>query len=141
MPGGAESTVTAPAESIVEQNTWLPVVEPVEAGEVLALDPAHPGLLHRAASMADRYVIGVAAGPSRAAANGGLEAPMVDASYATVKADAGYGAIRPGDPLVTSPTPGHAMRALELGPGTVIGEAIDSLEHGTGSIRVFLRTR
>jgi hypothetical protein len=43
--------------------------------------------------------------------------------------------------LVTSPTPGHAMRALEAGSGAILGKALDSLETGMGSIRVLLVTR
>jgi len=63
-----------------------------------------------------------------------------------VKVDATYGAIRAGDLLVTSPTPGHAMRSAPLTvgdaafhrPGTLLGKAIEPLAQGTGEILVLL---
>jgi hypothetical protein len=129
------------AEDVNEEGTWLPVAGPVEEGDLLVLDPAGPGPLRLAASMADPHVIGIVAGPSRPTAGGGFEAPMAAERYAVVKADAGYGEIRPGDLLVSSPTPGHAMRALEVIPETVLGKAIDPLESGTGVIRLLLMAR
>jgi hypothetical protein len=140
-PPSSGSESTALGEKVAEEQTRLPVAEPVETGDVLVLDPERPGLLRRAASMVDPDVVGIAAGPSYEAEGGGLEAPMAETRYALVKVDAGYGEIRPGDPLVTSPTPGHAMRAPEVDSGTILGKALDSLEVGTGSIRVLLITR
>ncbi len=58
-----------------------------------------------------------------------------------LKVDAAYGAIRPGDMLVSSPNPGHAMRAHDPRPGTIIGKALGSLESGTGLIRVVVTLR
>jgi hypothetical protein len=59
-----------------------------------------------------------------------------------VKADAAYGFIRPGDALVSSPTPGHAMRAVEPAAGyTVIGKALEPLESGVGTIRMLVMLR
>ena len=60
---------------------------------------------------------------------------VVFAGLVKVRVDAHYGEIRPGDLLVTSPTPGHAMRAIEMLPGTIVGKAIDPLASGTGTIR------
>jgi hypothetical protein len=54
------------------------------------------------------------------------------------KVDAGYGAVRPGDLLTASPTSGHAMRADDAPPGTVIGKALEALEAGTGTIRILV---
>ncbi|NUO19066.1 hypothetical protein HUU59_06405 [bacterium] len=55
-----------------------------------------------------------------------------------VKADAKYGAIRRGDLLTTSPTEGHAMVANEPKLGTIVGKALESLESGTGEIKVMV---
>jgi hypothetical protein len=63
-----------------------------------------------------------------------------------VKVDASYGAVQAGDLLVTSPTPGYAMRSepITLGgtqfhrPGTLIGKALGSLANGQGEILVLL---
>ena len=67
-------------------------------------------------------------------------------SVARIKVDASYGAIKRGDLLTTSPTPGHAMKAepVEVGgveihrPGTIIGKALESLDSGQGLIEVFV---
>ena len=59
-----------------------------------------------------------------------------------VKVDATYGAIRPGDALVASPTAGRAMRAAEPAAGnTVIGKALDAFEGGAGTIRMLVMLR
>ena len=58
------------------------------------------------------------------------------------KADASYGAIKIGDLLVTSPTPGYAMRSkpMRVGkqemhrPGTLLGKALEALHDGKGDI-------
>ena len=63
-----------------------------------------------------------------------------------VKVDATYGAIRAGDLLVTSPTPGYAMRSRPLRvngvtlhrPGTILGKALEPLPKGRGEILVLL---
>jgi hypothetical protein len=59
-------------------------------------------------------------------------------AFATIKVDASYGAIQPGDLLVSSPTPGHAMRADNPSLGTVIGKALASLEEGTGMVAIMV---
>ena len=48
------------------------------------------------------------------------------------------GAIQPGDLLVTSSTPGHAMRDERPRPGTIVGKALGSLDAGTGVITVLV---
>jgi hypothetical protein len=59
-------------------------------------------------------------------------------SFKAIKVDAQYGAIKPGDLLVSSPTPGHAMRADSPAVGTVVGKALGSLESGLGRIPVLV---
>ncbi len=55
-----------------------------------------------------------------------------------VKVSAENGSIQPGDLLVTSSTPGHAMRADNPKPGTILGKALEPLDEGTGIILVLL---
>lgn len=52
--------------------------------------------------------------------------------------DADYAAIRPGDLLTTSSTPGHAMLACDTAraPGATIGKALATLEVGRGIIPI-----
>ena len=59
-------------------------------------------------------------------------------AFQAVKVDAGYTAISPGDLLVSSATPGYAMKAVDPAPGTIIGKALDSLAAGQGSIPILI---
>lgn len=52
------------------------------------------------------------------------------------------GPIRPGDLLVSAPTPGHAMRAPDSPrAGTVIGKALGLLENGAGRVEMLVMLR
>jgi len=59
-------------------------------------------------------------------------------AYMVINVDAGYGAIQPGDLLVSSPTPGHARRADNPALGTVIGKALSGLESGAGTVAIMV---
>jgi hypothetical protein len=61
-------------------------------------------------------------------------------AYQAVKVDAGFGAIRPGDLLTTSPHAGYAMKAdaAKVPSGAVIGKALAGLDSGTGSIPILV---
>jgi hypothetical protein len=54
------------------------------------------------------------------------------------KVDAQYGPVAVGDLLTTSPTPGHAMKATEprRGFGSVVGKALQALDHDQGLIPI-----
>lgn len=56
------------------------------------------------------------------------------------KVDAGYGSIEIGDLLTTSPTLGHAMKALEplKAFGAVIGKALQPLREGQGLVPILV---
>ncbi len=57
--------------------------------------------------------------------------PVAILGVISCKVSAENGAIRPGDLLVTSSTPGHAMRADDSAPrGTILGKALESLGLG-----------
>ena len=58
-----------------------------------------------------------------------------------VRCSSENGAIQPGDLLTTSPTPGHAMRATEVIPGTIFAKALEPLDHGSGMILVMVWQR
>jgi hypothetical protein len=57
-----------------------------------------------------------------------------------LKVDAGRGAIQAGDLLVSSPTPGYAMKADDklMKFGAIIGKALGNLDHGTGTLPVLV---
>jgi hypothetical protein len=122
------------------------VADPVEGGDVVAIDPERPDVLRLARTAGDTGVFGVvstAAGerldPEIALEPSVHRVPVAVGGVVTCKVDAGYGAIRPGDLLTTSSTAGHAMRALEPLPGTVLGKALEPWDVGTGVIRVLIQ--
>jgi hypothetical protein len=115
----------------------LPAAESVESGQVLAFDPERPGAVRAASTMADPRVIGVAVGVE----GDPLVARVVMTGPVECRVDAGYGAIRSGDLLTSSPTTGYAMRAIDVPPGTILGKALEPLETGTGTIRILVMPR
>ena len=117
----------------------------VEAGDVVVIGP--DGKLARCAKACDPRVAGiVSTSPSMNV--GGLEAgaetvPLALVGIVPCKVDATRRAIRAGDLLVSSSTPGHAMRCPGDRPkaGTVIGKALEALANGRGVIQVLVTLR
>ncbi len=66
------------------------------------------------------------------------EIPAALVGIVPCKVSAENGPIRRGDLLVTSSTPGHAMRADDAPAGTILGKALERLEEGTGIIQVLV---
>ncbi len=117
----------------------------VEAGSVVVL--GDDGHLCPGREAYDRRVVGVVSGA------GGLRpgivldrqnrpnrVPVALLGKVYCKVDADYGAIAMGDPLTTSQTPGHAMRAGDATKsfGAVLGKALRSLGAGRGIIPVLV---
>ena len=97
------------------------------------------------ASPYDHRVIGVVsgAGDFRPALlldrqGGPARRPIALMGKVLCRVDADHGAIRPGDLLTTSTTPGHAMRARDAtrAPGAMIGKALAALDVGLGAIPI-----
>lgn len=118
----------------------LPAAAEMEPGDVLAI--GLDGELIQATEPYQTTVIGVySTRPSflgnAAFADEDGYAPLAMLGVVPVKASAENGAIQPGDLLVASATPGHAMKAGDNPPqGTVIGKALEGLEDGTGVITI-----
>ena len=66
------------------------------------------------------------------------EIPMAVVGIVPCKVTAENGPIRPGDLLVTSSIPGHAMRDADARAGTIVGKALGALGSGTGVIRILV---
>jgi hypothetical protein len=67
------------------------------------------------------------------------QVPVALVGVVPVKASAENGPIVPGDLLVASSTPGHAMKADPNPPvGIVIGKALEPLDEGTGVIQMLV---
>lgn len=120
----------------IDRAVMLPVAGIVEPGDVLVADAESAGSLRRGSMAADPAVIGVAAGPSDDG-----HAAVVTSGVVLCKVDAGYGAVRPGDLLTASPTPGHAMKHAEALAGTILGKALERLDEGARVIKILLTVR
>lgn len=113
----------------------------VEAGMVVSIDPANPGKLRIATKAYDPTVAGIISGA------GGVGTGMVMAHEGTLAdgkhpvaltgrvycyVDATTAAVRPGDLLTTSDTPGYAMKATDhaRAQGAIIGKAMTALPQG-----------
>lgn len=117
-----------------------------EPGTVLVI--AEGGRLRVGTEAYDRRVAGVVSGAGGFRPGLRLNAAHGDEAHAAIalsgrtgcKVDAIHGPIQVGDLLVTSPTPGHAMRASDPGRafGAVIGKALASLEAGQGVIPILV---
>jgi hypothetical protein len=118
-----------------------------EPGDVLVVSASGSGAAERASVAYSPAVVGVyAAAPAFVGGrtvtgdgqSGGV--PIAILGVVSCKVSAENGPIRPGDLLVTSSTPGHAMRAdrESAQPGTILGKALESLDAGTGLIQVLV---
>ena len=127
---------------------WVETTSPLEPGMVVIVDPNEPNHVLPSPRAYDTRVAGaVSRQPGLVLGEKSDNKEMVAQSgRVKVKVDARYGAIRIGDLLVTSPTPGHAMRSrpVRVGthlmhrPGTLLGKALEPLPSGKGEILVLL---
>jgi hypothetical protein len=118
----------------------------VEPGTVMVLDDA--GALSPSLRAYDRRVAGVVSGAGdykpgivldrRSSERNRQPIALLGKVYC--KADARYAAIATGDLLTTSPTTGHAMKAVDPARafGAVIGKALRPLKDGRGLIPVLI---
>ena len=150
IPVDADGNIYAPSfrPPSREVATLVDVSESVEPGDVLVIDRDTAGLMRRGFEGHDSGVVGVVLGSQSPARSGdeveaetALHAEVAIAGVVTCNVDATYGAIWPGNLLVTSPTSGHAMRTESPLPGTIVGKALEPLEEGTGTIKVLVMLR
>jgi len=117
-------------------------------GSVVVIDEDHPGELKMSFQEYDTKVVGIISGANgvnpgialhqEGALEGGQNVALSGRVY--VLADATCGAIKPGDQLTTSATPGHARRVTDRarGQGAVLGKAMTGLNQGRGMVLVFV---
>lgn len=117
-------------------------------GSVVVIDDEHPGRLKRSQSAYDTRVAGIISGANgvnpgialhqEGVMEGGQNVALSGRVY--VQADAAFGAIKPGDLLTTSDTPGHAMKVTEHGKaqGAILGKAMSGLKEGKGMVLVLV---
>jgi hypothetical protein len=112
-------------------------------GEITAMERGAPELADELAT-ATRLGDTQGAAAVRSEIEARFEADHASIALAGIvdaRVDASYGAIGVGDLLTTSPTLGHAMRAIDPQPGTIVAKALEPLEFGTGSIKVLVMAR
>lgn len=112
------------------------------AGDVVVVDQT--GLVRKSSKAHSPFVVGVVSTkPAHVLRNMIKDSvPVALSGIVPCKVTNENGVIRPGDLLVTSSTPGHAMKASSpIIPGTVIGKALDAQdeEHGTVLMLVMMR--
>ncbi|RBP12938.1 hypothetical protein DFR50_113130 [Roseiarcus fermentans] len=116
-------------------------------GTVMIIDDS--GALVPSAQAYDKRVVGVISGAGayrpaitldRQDRPSGRRGVVALVGKAFCKVDAGFGAIRAGDLLSASPTPGHAMRAADQAQafGAVLGKALQPLPEGTGLVAMLI---
>ena len=122
--------------------------EEIAKGSVVVIDDAHPGKLKLSAEAYDTRVAGIVSGANginpgialhqEGVVEGGQNVALSGRVY--VHADATFGAIKPGDLLTTSDTPGHAMKVTEHGKaqGAILGKAMSELKTGKGMVLVLV---
>jgi hypothetical protein len=121
----------------------LPAVEGLEPGDVLIIGA--DGTLARSTQAYQPTVVGVYStqpgflGGADEDADLTGKVPLAVVGVVPVKASVENGPIQPGDLLVASATPGHAMKAGPNPPvGTVLGKALEGLDEGTGVIQMLV---
>ena len=127
---------------------WVPAVTKLAPGVLVVIDPVHTNRVQASEQAYDLRVAGVVSDRPGVLLGEGADDRVKVAHSGRVKVlvDARFGAVTAGDLLVSSPTPGFAMRSepVKVGeitmhrPGTVIGKALESLAEGQGEILVLL---
>jgi hypothetical protein len=140
-----DGNIAAKYQDVAE---WVEACEAVSPGTVMVISGDARDVVCESDRGYDTSVAGVvSARPGLSLGEQSASKVLVAQSgRVLVKVDASYGAIRAGDLLVTSPTPGVAMRSEPIAvgatafhrPGTLLGKALESLASGKGEILVLL---
>jgi hypothetical protein len=117
-------------------------------GTVVVIDATRHGGLKRSTAAYDTCVAGIVSGANGVNTGIILSQPGVNeggqnvalSGRVYVQADATFGAIKPGDLLTTSNTPGHAMKVTEhtRAQGAILGKAMSELKTGQGMVLVLV---
>ena len=123
---------------------WVHVTAPIEPGDVVELDPAAPTRYRLAESACSSLVAGVISKTPGVILGGSLvgteKALLALNGIVPVKVTNEAGPIQPGELLVSSSTPGHAMRwsGPEPCPCALVGKALEPMAEKRGAILVLL---
>lgn len=127
---------------------WVDSPEKLAAGTVVVLDTTKSNQVISSRESYDPHVAGVISRQPGITLGESGESKVLVATTGRVKVkvDARYAPINIGDLLVTSDTPGMAMKSKPIklrgreihAPGTLIGKALEPLKQGRGEILVLL---
>lgn len=117
----------------------------VEAGNVVEIDPDHPGFFRKSTSAYSKKVAGIISTSPGVILGNDFDGASDDwednrpvlavTGRVPCKVSTENGPIQIGDLLVASSTPGVAMKGdAEQAIGAVVGKAMEPLEEGTGTI-------
>ncbi len=117
-----------------------------EPGDVLVLDADNPGKMLKSIEAYSTAVSGIystkpgTVGRRQTTAESPEEVPMAVVGIVPAKVSTESGPIKVGDLLVTSSTPGYAMKGIDRSRmlGAVVGKAMAKLDTGTGVIEVLV---
>jgi len=141
--GGTQTGGADFAESVAAAREF----SPHEPGDLLIVDTAGKRQLKLSQEPYSTLVAGiystkpgVLATPHKMAETAANEIPLAIVGIVPCKVSAENGAIQPGDLLVTSSTPGHAMKGTDRSRmlGAVVGKALEPLSEGKGVIQVLV---
>ena len=117
-------------------------------GAVVVIDESNPGHLRLSESAYDTRVAGIISGangvnPGISLSQQGVmegDQNVALSGRVYVQADTSSGAIKPGDLLTTSATPGHAMKVADhaKAQGAILGKAMTVLSEGKGLVLVLV---
>ncbi|HVO74284.1 MAG TPA: hypothetical protein VMT35_09705, partial [Ignavibacteriaceae bacterium] len=118
-------------------------------GLVVIIDSENPGKLKLADKSYDHCVAGVISGagnikPGLMMSQSGSETdgkyPVALTGRVYCWVDANYGAVKVGDLLTTSETPGYAMKVFDFtkAQGAILGKAMSSLMEGKGLVLILV---
>lgn len=127
----------------------------VEAGDIVCIDKNVPMRMTRCQAAYDTLVAGIVSDPDTASMVIGGDTPpesvktvqdkkpIALVGRVTCKVTSAGGPIAIGDMLVTSNEPGCAMKAdpKKLGPGMLVGKALEASSARSGKIKVWLTAR
>ena len=127
---------------------WVPASGDLEPGSVVVVSAGRTNEVTLSRTPYDTAVAGVISAQPGIVLGEASSAKELVATYGRVKVrvDASLAPISAGDLLVSSRTPGMAMKSVPLDvggvpmhrPGTIIGKALEPLAGGTGEILVLL---
>jgi M6 family metalloprotease-like protein len=140
--GGVYAPAFVTCAGCADVAEWVTVSEPVEAGDVLAIDPNNPLQYCKAVGPCSAFTAGVVS-TTPGMSLGGAEMPgkalLALVGMVPVKACDENGPILAGDLVVVSSTPGYVMRWDGAGAcSNLVGKALESLDGPYGVIRILL---